>query len=337
VRRLRHILVRLLGRPFGYVLAHALRLSGRKVGLALVYHRLGERTGDPERELVPPHDASLFESQVRHLNACYRVVPASELLPAAVSRRRGQRLPVAITFDDDLASHRRLALPILQRVGVPATFFVSGISLDGPFTFWWERLQVAVDRGIDVRSALPAVAGTGAGPGRQGGGGIHTIAATIQAMDAGARDEVSAKLTAALGFDEGDAGLREEDLRALVEGGCEIGFHTLRHDVLPQLDDDALARAMVEGRARIESIVGSQLTTIAYPHGNGDPRVAAAARAAGFEHGFTVSLQAVRPETDPLLMGRVEPIFGAVDWFALQVLRALTKKPPRPPPWDERT
>ena len=59
---------------------------------------------------------------------------------------------MAITFDDDLRSHVDFAAPLLARVGATATFFLSGSSLDDPNRFWWERLQEAFDRGLDLPS-----------------------------------------------------------------------------------------------------------------------------------------------------------------------------------------
>ena len=116
-------------------LAVLLRSSGRRAGVVLVYHAVDERHGDPARELVPPHGIVLFEAQLRHLKAHYRLVRAEGLLSAVETRRRGERFPIAITFDDDLASHTRLAAPILSRLDVPATFFLCGACLERPFTF----------------------------------------------------------------------------------------------------------------------------------------------------------------------------------------------------------
>ena len=70
---------------------------------------------------------------------------AADILGAIRSRRRGERFPVAITFDDDLPEHVHEALPALRAAGVKATFFLNGASLDAPHAFWWEDLQRAVD------------------------------------------------------------------------------------------------------------------------------------------------------------------------------------------------
>jgi peptidoglycan/xylan/chitin deacetylase (PgdA/CDA1 family) len=293
------------------LLARVVRLSGRRVGVALVYHGLDEVAGDPARELVPAHGRRVFEAQMRHLAACYDVVPAAELPAAIAARRRGRRFPVAVTFDDDLASHRRVAMPVLSRLKLPATFFLSGAA----HAFWWERLQSAVDAGMPVAALLPVPAG---------GAGIHELATAIGALPADERDAVAERLPAA-----SERGLAEEDVSELTAAGFEIGWHTLRHDYLPSLGDAELARAMVDGRHRLEAIAGRSVRAIAYPHGAADRRVAAAARAAGYTTGFTTLPVAALPGDDPLLLGRLEPSFASAGRFALRLLLTVMRR--RPP------
>ena len=87
------------------------RLSSSRVGVVVVYHRVGgTEPGDPHRELLPTLPADELDEQLRHLQRNYRVVPATEILEATRSRRRGQPFPVAVTFDDDLESHVRQLL-----------------------------------------------------------------------------------------------------------------------------------------------------------------------------------------------------------------------------------
>jgi peptidoglycan/xylan/chitin deacetylase (PgdA/CDA1 family) len=283
-----------------------LQRSSLRAGLCLAYHRIGDPQGDPSRELVPALGSRRFAAQLSHLRRHYRVVPASGLLDAVRGRSAGEPFPVAVTFDDDLPSHAGVAMPILRSQEVPATFFVCGASLDGPFAFWWERLQRAMDRGGDRSS-------------------IHRVAATVQVLPPGEREERAAQLAEKAGPDPPDAGLREQDLRALAESGLDVGFHTLWHYDLPVLDDEQLDTALTEGRAAIEGITGTRLDLLAYPHGSADPRIAAAAARAGFRAAFTVGERAVTADTDPLLIARVEPTYGTIRQFGLKLVLVLLR------------
>lgn len=314
---MRQLVLRALGRPAGFVLGRLLRLSSRPLAVALMYHRLDERSGDRERELVPAHSTRLFERQLRHLRSTYRPVPASRLVEEAERRRRGGRIPVAVTFDDDQHCHRALAMPVLDRLGVPATFFLSGASLERPLSFWWERLQRAVDRGVAIERIVAHVGGA------PGASTIHAAAASIEEMDPAHRDSVAEQLLDLAGPDPEEAGMRSADVRALAEARLEIGFHTLRHYRLTGLDDTQLKTAMTEGREPLATLTGAQTDVIAYPHGKADARVASAARAAGFRVGFKSLPGAVEPGDDELLLRRVEPSFVSAGHFAAQVAGAL--------------
>jgi len=183
--------IRALGTPLAALGLAVLRLSGRRVGLALLYHSTGEPRHEPELDIVPPHSPGLFAGQMRHLRRWYRVVDSTELLVAVSSRRRGARFPVAITFDDDLPEHVRVALPILEREGLRATFFLCGASLDGPFAFWWERLQRAFDR--DAGAAAAAVAdGSREPPGTAPT--VRKLAESIEQLSPVDREGVAARL-----------------------------------------------------------------------------------------------------------------------------------------------
>jgi peptidoglycan/xylan/chitin deacetylase (PgdA/CDA1 family) len=291
-----------------FVLRWRARLSSSRAGVVLVYHRVGGPTsGNQDVEILPAVGRAAFEEQLRQLRRHYRVVPAEEILEAVRSRRRGQRFPVAVTFDDDLPEHVRDALPALRATGLTATFFLNGASLEQPHSFWWEDLQRAVDGRLITE--LPYVDPRDALARRPRA--ILDLSGAITRLIPEQRSEIAAALRDAVGAPPADSGLRASDVRALAESGSTVGFHTLRHDVLPSLDDDALDRALQDGRAELEIAAGRQIDTIGYPYGKADDRVAGAARAAGFTAGFTTARGVVTPDTDPLLIPRTVPDLSA--------------------------
>jgi peptidoglycan/xylan/chitin deacetylase (PgdA/CDA1 family) len=314
------VFARTLGVPIAAVTIRLFRLSARKVGVAVMYHSVADESGDPHRELVPAHGADVFERQVSHLWRHYRLVPAGALHDAIRMRRRGERFPAAITFDDDLDCHATVALPILRRLGAPATFFLSGASLDAPHAFWWERLDRAVALGVGDPHTL-----VGAPPGN-----LREVGLFVEELDPEERDAVAGRLGQAVGPDPPESGIRRDAVRALSEAGMSVGFHTLRHDALTLLTDDQLRRGLVDGRTELERAAAAPVDTIGYPHGRADARVAAAAGAVGFRAGFTTRHEAITPATDPLLQGRVGPSFHSAGALALElafiIARAGTRR-----------
>jgi len=289
----------------------------------LVYHRLDEPGGDPSRELVPALASSLFEAQLKRLRSRYRIVPPSALLEEMRRRRFGARIPVAVTFDDDLASHVQVALPVLRRLGIPAGFFLCGASLERPYSFWWDDLQRAVDGRAEALRDIAVPGGTSLADAlARTPGSLRAAARAIEQASPDERARIAAELRELTEAEAGTA-LDASGVRALAEAGFEIGFHTLRHEPLPTVADAELSRALEDGRARLEQVAGQPLKMLAYPHGRAGTREARAVRAAGYVCAFTGRPEAVRADDDPFLLGRIEPSFESVEVFEAQLGRAL--------------
>jgi peptidoglycan/xylan/chitin deacetylase (PgdA/CDA1 family) len=294
------------------------RLSGRKLGLIVCYHAVGDPGGDPARDLVPAVDCRLFRRQLEHLKTTYRVLPLDEVLVAAQDRRPGMRVPVAITFDDDLPSHVANAMPELTRVGLPASFFLCGGSLEEPFSYWWEDLQRHVDAGGDM-PALPAK-------------DIHDLATKIERLPPPERDHFADTLRQEAPSAPANAGMRVSDVRTLANAGFEIGFHTRGHYLLTGLDDDQLARQLRDGLDVLEEAASQSVSAIAYPHGKADDRVALAARKAGYRWALTARGEPVHPAANPQLLGRIDASPRSLGRFAFDLARTLTRSPAQAAP-----
>lgn len=112
------------------------------------------------------------------------------------------------------------------------------------------------------------------------------------------------------------------DLRELAAGGWEIGSHTCTHPRLTTLDDDKLVGELARSRARCLDELGS-CRSIAYPYGDVDARVAAAAAQTGYQTGAKLSRDLRRD--GPLLAPRVG-IYHGDDWTRFRLKLA---RPPR--------
>lgn len=79
-----------------------------------------------------------------------------------------------------------------------------------------------------------------------------------------------------------------EELKGLADAGWEVGSHTRTHPHLTELPDDRLASELEGSRADCERELARPCRAIAYPYGDHDPRVVAAAGAAGYAAGCTL-------------------------------------------------
>lgn len=83
-----------------------------------------------------------------------------------------------------------------------------------------------------------------------------------------------------------------ERLRALTARGFTVGAHTVSHPHLRELSDGELRHELVDARLEIEDEVGRPCGLLAYPYGEYDDRVSAAARAAGYAGAFGLAVPA---------------------------------------------
>ena len=109
----------------------------------LMYHRVAAVPEGLERPTmnVPP---GRFASQVEHLlEAGHQFVTVGEAVAGARAGTAAPGRQVVLTFDDGFLNLHRNVLPVLTRLGVPATVFVATAFLDStepfPFDDWGRR------------------------------------------------------------------------------------------------------------------------------------------------------------------------------------------------------
>jgi peptidoglycan/xylan/chitin deacetylase (PgdA/CDA1 family) len=76
-----------------------------------------------------------------------------------------------------------------------------------------------------------------------------------------------------------------DELRTLAAAGWEIGSHSRSHPRLTRVDDATLDAELTESRAACQRALDRSCLSVAYPYGDVDARVVAAAHRAGYEAG----------------------------------------------------
>lgn len=283
-------------------------LRGR--GLALVYHRVVEGE-TPALGIVPTVTSELFRRQVEGLAEIGKIVSLHTLLH---DLERHAKPRFALTFDDDYLTHIEHVLPILQALDLPATFFLSGRSLHSLGSYWFEILErMVVARGLGEVERFLQIPPDG---------GIEGLVVACENDPAARRKIVEAETHDVPGL------VGRAHIAALTSAGMAIGFHTLHHEVLPRLEDQAIGAALMDGRAELETTVGSPIKYFAYPHGHADRRTADAVRNAGYEAAWTGRPGAMHRGSDRYLLGRWEPGRLQVDDLLLGATVRLTRGAP---------
>lgn len=124
----------------------------------LMYHRVLDRPDPLQGEL---HLARVMDTQFRTLRQFFKVLPLDEAVDMLVAGKLPPRA-VCITFDDGYRDNHDLALPLLQRHGLTATFYIASSYLNGGLIFHDVLIETirhaatgTLDLGIDGLERLP--------------------------------------------------------------------------------------------------------------------------------------------------------------------------------------
>jgi peptidoglycan/xylan/chitin deacetylase (PgdA/CDA1 family) len=274
-----------------------------------MYHRV---LPSPDPILDDVVDAKAFEVQMRALAECFTVLSLAE----AVARLGEGSLPAraaCVTFDDGYRDNVEIALPILERLGVHATFFIASGFLDGGRMFN-DTVIEAVRRIPGYTVSLPELGAVDLPirSARERRLAIDRLLGKSKYLDDAARSEICQRIAAlAQGHLPTDLMMSSAQLRALSAAGMEIGGHTVSHPILANTPDDVAVREIADNRAALEAITGKRVTLFAYPNGVPGQDYFAEhvrmVRECGYTGAVSTSWGAAHAESDPHQLPRFTP------------------------------
>ncbi len=252
----------------------------------VIFHRVMPQV-DP---LFPEEmHAERFDRLLGMLRRAFCVVTLGQALALQAAGRLPRRA-LTITFDDGYADNAEVALPLLQRHGLPATFFVATGFLDGGRMFndtVIECLRATRVQRIDLSE-------WGLGP-----RDLDSATARRQAIDAllpkvkylalAERELFLKRLLSLAGQPDLPTTLmmRSAQVVQLHQAGMEIGGHTVKHPILRVLPDSEAEAEITGGRKRLQSLIDAPVDVFAYPNGKPgqdyDGRHVAMVRRLGFK------------------------------------------------------
>ncbi len=250
---------------------------------------------------------SLFARLVAYLAEECRCVALADALETP--RRNHPR--VLVTFDDGWADTLEIAAPHLRRAGLPwCVFATTGLTgMSEPF--WVERFlglaaetsaQAGLHRALaewpwrSPRLPLPGLPALERDP--------ESFLPFLKQFSPATLDRFLHAQNERPNFDPRERLLSWPELCGLHREGVPIGAHTVTHPLLTQLAPAQLREELRCSRMHLATHVAPS-EALAYPNGDANPQVVAAARAAGYRYGFLNSPGLWTTATDPLAIPRV--------------------------------
>jgi peptidoglycan/xylan/chitin deacetylase (PgdA/CDA1 family) len=310
------------------VMVNIASFRGRGGALAiLIFHRvLSQRD-----ELMPSEpDVQRFSDIAGLLADNFQVLPLRE----AVDLLEAGRLPpraACITFDDGYADNCELAMPILQKRGLPATVFVASGYLNGGAMFndiVIEAVRAAPER-LDLTALHMGVYQLDDLQARRRA--IESILASIKYLPANVRQNQASRLAALAGIARlPDLMMSDSQVKRLHQGGIEVGAHTVTHPILAVATDAVVRNELVENKRFLEQLIGAPVTSFAYPNGvpNRDYRAkhTTAVREAGFKIALTTAWGCARRGGDLYQLPRLSPWDSSPGRYGMRLVRTFASR-----------
>jgi glycosyltransferase involved in cell wall biosynthesis len=284
----------------------------------LMYHRIVEERFDPWGLAV---SGANFAEQVKWIARNRTVLPLSQF----ASLHREGRLPrnaIAVTFDDGYACNGEVAVPILERLRVPATIFVPVDLIGQRCEFWWDELEQIVLNSETPKLSLgdhevelgPVTAGdrnwpptTAPRTPRQRA--YHRLWSILYNLPIKALkpalDDLREQAGTSSAARKSHRPMTEREVRSLKSDFVEIGSHALSHASLTKLTKQEKAAEIVGSRDRCERLSGIRPKTFAYPYGHFDAECERLAKEAGYLCAVKADGRFVRRKSRPFALPRL--------------------------------
>jgi len=293
----------------------------------LMYHRVVPTSVDDARATTWLRYRSLpgivvspemFENQLRFLKRKYRIVSLEDLARLLAA---GDDIPpksVVITFDDGWRDNFDYAFPILKKLNVPATIFLTAEYIGTEKLFWPEKVIALFDAIAEAKVDYPDLSGMSLpndvaaiiGRIKQSGGeardeAVGELIERVKFIDRAARDELIARLEASAGtLPKHRVMLSWEEVSSMQAEGVSFGSHGLSHEIMTEIDEDRQREEITRSRSVIEERLGKPCLTLAYPNGNHDDRVRRLAEDAGYLCAVAVKPGTVRRDSNLFALNR---------------------------------
>ncbi len=276
----------------------------------LIFHRVHAST-DP---LFPGEpDAARFDALLGFVGANFQVLTLGRAAAALAADALPARALV-ITFDDGYADNAEVALPLLQRHGLAASFFVSTGFLDGGRM--WNDSVIECLRACTLSEVDLSAFNLGSLPvanAAQRRAAIDALLPKIKYLTLEARELAIAKLQAVTGVTTLPSTLmmRSQQVRDLHNAGMEIGGHTVNHPILAAIEPEQARHELAQGKQTLEGILDAPVDVLAYPNGKPhrdyDARHVVMARELGFRAAVSTAAGAAQAGDDLFQLPRFTP------------------------------
>lgn len=255
-------------------------------------------------------DASEFEKIIIYLKKNFNVVPLKEIFEIYRTKKVTSKRTIALTFDDGYINNFTVALPILKKHNVPATFYLISEGLVNKDFYVWPDVIDLIQK--NSKEDLVLSFGTFKFP------NFYCEELKLSLVDLMKKsaekreaylNEIKTKypvyLTDAAKFPELIKLITKEEIASYKnETIIEYGSHTHLHYNLEHLNESTSYEEVNRSKQLIEDSIGKPIISLAFPDGSYNASTIANCKKAGYENVTAVSYKLNEINTDPYILSR---------------------------------
>lgn len=301
------------------VASGATRLAARfqpKSAAILMYHSVMDdpsRAADSLGGII--HSERDFRAQMELLAREFRPVDLARLRPFVEGMSDLPERSVAITFDDGYTDNYEQAVPILNQVGIPATFYVTVDCVEHRRLPWPSRLRFSFRTTQKTQFVHDDGKSSGLGTAQDRERAYLKVCDEVCKFSGAALERKVAEIEDALDMrlpaPSGELMMTWDQVKGLAQGGHAVGSHTMTHPNVAFLRIDDARRELLESKQLLESRIGSTVEHFSYPcpalFPNWTKETIEESRRVGYQTAVTTNNGVTRVKDDPLALKRVRP------------------------------
>ena len=298
------------------------RLAGRCA--VLTYHRVLDESRARLANSNPGIVVSdkIFEMHMRTLRDRFNPVSLSQFQSWLDDQVSLPPQSCLVTFDDGWLDNFEVAYPILKKYDIPACIFLPVRYISSADMFWQEEIlmrlaAMASDTGGETAAQLKSLIGIPDDERVVSTDDLQQFVTNLKSLSYVELDKVIHNIRTATAsyanVSHYNRYLSWEHVAEMKASGIEFASHGVSHRILSKLAASQCREELIQSRAELRDHLGEPVSAIAYPNGGFSKDVIDEARKAGFSTGFTTRPGHATPQTDPLLVPRINIHSGNSD------------------------
>ncbi len=302
----------------GLLASRALRLARRfaeKGVVILMYHSVID---EPDRHASTigvgiTHSTDAFRKQMEIVSRNYNPITVEDVLSFLSGQKQLPPKPVAVTFDDGYLDNFEVASPLLKRLGITASFYITVDCVETGTPPWVARLRYVFAKTSKARwSDLAGQAHPLTDPVSRDSAFLAACEYCAR-MDGNARQQVVTNIEHDLDtqpLTSQDCPMMTWDqVGRLKQDGHLVGSHTMTHPNMAYVDSQQLDLELRESKRKLEQQLGAGVVHFAYPAPILEPhwteQTVAVSQKVGYRAAMTSTSGLVRGGDDPLHLCRI--------------------------------